>query len=218
MQPRRATVSVTVSTLAQLRPRQVRRPIDVEDLLRWVYAVQRAHIAAERGLAELEALRGGSSSATEVVARVLRLGVIVDRSGPDRGELHPDAERVHRVVMQMDRREAGISRAGLLVMHAKAGDRPDAMVGQVPRPVPVLTVRGRILTEWTDAGRRCGFCPLTYEPSAIRILQAREEWEAWHAGLRLVALALQGERLELWRVLPPAVPRRPWEAQPQPQP
>lgn len=207
----RRLATVTVATLAELRPRKVRAPIDVEDLLRWVYAVQRAHLVADRGLAELVALRGGSASTTDAVARVLSLGVIVDTSAPDRGELHPDAEAVHQVVRQLDKRREGVSRAALLILNAAAADRPECFAGVVPRPGPMLTARGRVHTEWTDAGRRLGWCPLVYEPSAERIGQARDEYAEWHAGLRLVALALQSVRLELWHVLPPAVPASPWQ-------
>lgn len=207
----RRLATVTVATLAELRPRRVRAPIDAEALLRWVYGVQRAHLVADRGLAELTALRGGSSSTTDAVARVLSLGVIVDTSAPDRGELHPDAEAVHGVVRQLDKRREGISRAGLLILNAAAGERPECFAGVVPRPGPMLTDRGRVHVEWSDPGRRLGMCPLVYDPSAERIRQGREEYAEWHAGLRLVALALQSVRLELWQVLAPAAPERPWQ-------
>lgn len=217
--PPAAAATVTVRSYTARRPPPGLAPIDVEELLGWTYRRQKAHLICGqgRGLHELEAaadgvvLQGGSSASA--VARILALGTMVDQSAPDPGQLHPDAEAVHRVVEQLDHRTRGLPLAWLLIQHARQGGRPDAMVGELPRPAPMLTLRGRIHVEWTDAGRRCGHCPLVYEPSATRILQAREEYAAWHRGLRLVALALQGARLSSWRVLAPAAPARPWETE-----
>jgi hypothetical protein len=213
----RASVTVTVASARSSAP-AARQPIDLERLLHWTYAMQKAHLVADqgRGLLELEAhldgvaAQGGSSALA--VARVLSLGTIVDTSAPDPGRLHPDAEAVHRQVQQLPGASHGLPLSRLLLQHGRDRDRPDCMAGVVSRPQAVLTVRGRVQTEWTDAGRRCGYCPIVYEPSATRIRQAREEYAAWHAGLVRLAALLRPVRLAAWLPLPPRAPAQPWLA------
>lgn len=211
---RPGAASVSVTMLPPPSPRQARTPIDVEELLVWVYRHQRADrvIWQGAGLHDLEAgldgveRHGGSSLAA--VERILRLGMFVDQSGPGNGALHEDAEAVHRVVEAMAVREEGMRRRDLLITYARMADRPDPMVGQIPRPMPIRTVRGAVLMEPNQ--RHPKVCPLDYQPSWERIWQARSEYNAWHRGLRLVALTLQGVPLKLWRVKPPAAPDTPW--------
>jgi len=206
--------SVQVQMLPPPSPRQARTPIDVEDLLVWVYRYQRADrvIGQGAGLYDLEAELDGverhGSSSLATVERILRLGVFIDRSGPGNGALHEDAEAVHRVVEEMAVREGSVRRRDLLIAYARLACRPDPMVGQIPRPMPIRTVRGAVLME--PNARHPKYCPLDYQPSWERIWQARAEYSAWHRGLRLLALALQGVPLKLWRVRAPAAPVTPW--------
>lgn len=198
---------------------QGKRPIDVEELLRWTYRQQRADVVLERGIglmgpeAEVEGIEIHGGSNLSVLERIMKLGCFVDRSGYDMGDLHPDAEVVHRLVRRLDARVAGLPLGAMLVFHARGGTRPDRELAcAMPKPVPVAHWRtGEPSVVWTDKGRRHGFCPVEYEPSASRILQAREEWRAWHRGLCLVALALHDEKLTLWHPLAPTVAARPWE-------
>ena len=202
-----------------IQGRPARQPIDMEDLLVWTYRDQKADLVIRRGagLHTLEALADGvevhgvSACGCASVSRIAELGVRVDRSAPDQGALHPDAETVHRAVMRLDDRVHGLPRSRLVIVNAGRAERPDAMVGEVPRPIPVLNRKGEPSVVFSDAGKRYGTCPVDYQPSATMILTAREEYTAWHAALRLLAMALQHEpKLTRWYPLAPAAPEAPW--------
>ncbi|MBS7792178.1 hypothetical protein KTR66_19420 [Roseococcus sp. SDR] len=204
---------------ASLRPAPQRQPIDIERLLVWVYRDQRADVVIDRGagLYEAEAaLDGVAGSYVSVcgcaaVARIQALGVRVDRQGRDAGALDPDAEVIHRAVMQLSDRVAGLPRSRLVIQNAATASRPDAMVDEVPRPIPILNREGRPAVEWLDKGRRFGVCRVDYQPSASAILAAREEYAAWHQALRLLAFVLQREpRVTKFHALSPAAPAAPW--------
>lgn len=194
-------------------------PKDIEGLLVWVYRDQKADLVISRGvgLHGLEAAADGvasyasSACGCAAVARIGELGVRVDQAGRDGGALHPDAEVVHRAVMRLTDRVNGLPRSRLIIQNAARGERPDAMVGQVPRPRPLLQRDGRPVVHWTDKGKRYGSCPVQYAPSAAMILAAQAEYSAWHATLRLLAIALQaeGQMTKYWP-LPPAAPAAPW--------
>lgn len=195
------------------------QPIDIEALLVWAYRDQKADVVISRGvgLHGLEAAADGvasyasSACGCAAVARIAELGVRVDQAGRDAGALHPDAEVVHRAVMRLTDRVNGLPRWRLVVQNAARGERPDAMVGEVPRPIPLLQRDGRPMVNWTDKGKRYGSCPVEYAPSAAMILAAQAEYAAWHAGLRLLALALQHEGgLTRWYPLQPEASAAPW--------
>jgi hypothetical protein len=157
-------------------------------------------------------LHGSSTCGCAAVARIQELGVRVDLVGRDGGALHPDAEVVHRAVMRLTARVQGRPGWQLIIAHAAWGDRPDAMVGPMPRPVPVLNRKGDPRIEYTSARRKAdeAMCLVEYAPSATSILLAREEYAAWHAMLRVLALALQGESKLGRYPLAPAAPACPW--------
>ncbi|MBS7789262.1 hypothetical protein KTR66_04615 [Roseococcus sp. SDR] len=196
-----------------------RQPIDIEDLLVWTYRDQRADVVIERGIGlfdqegEADGLVRQRSSACGVlaVARNALLGWRVDGGGRSAGGLHEDAELVHRAVMQLTGRVQGLPHWRLVIQNAARAERPDAMVREVPRPVPRMHRDGRVLVEWSDKGKRYGTCPVEYAPSAALILAAQAEYTAWHSALMLLALALQVERkLTRWFPLRPAAPATPW--------
>jgi hypothetical protein len=195
------------------------QPIDIEALLVWAYREQKADVVISRGvgLHGLEAEADGvaiyavSNCGCASVARIAELGVRVDRAGRDAGALHPDAEIVHRAVMRLTDRVQGLPRWRLVIQNAARGERPDAMVREVPRPVPILQRDGRPVVHWTDKGKRYGSCPIEYAPSAALILAAQAEYAAWHSALLLLALALQSEGgLSRWYPLRPEAPATPW--------
>jgi hypothetical protein len=195
-----------------------RQPIDIEDLLVWTYRDQRADVVIERGIGlhGLEAAADGvpsfqvSACGCAAVARIGELGVRVDQHGRGAGALDEDAELVHRAVMRLTDRVQGLPRWRLVIQNAARGERPDAMVTAVPRPVALLQRDGRPVVNWSDKGKRYGSCPVEYAPSAALILAAQAEYAAWHSALMLLALHLQSERLVRWFPLRPAASPRPW--------
>lgn len=204
---------------AGLRAAPLRQPRDIEKLLQWVYHEQRAHIVIERGagLFEAEAAIDGvagsyvSSCGCADVARIQALGVRVDGGGRDAGALDPDAEVIHRAVMQLTDRVQGLPRWRLVLQNAVERSRPHAMLGEFPRPIARLNREGKPEVHWLDKGRRFGVCQLDYQPSASAILAAREEYAAWHQALRLLAFVLQREkRVTKFHALSPAAPAAPW--------
>jgi hypothetical protein len=196
-----------------------RQPIDIEELLVWTYRAQKADQVIRRGagLHALEALADGveihatSACGCAGVARIAELGVRVDQMGRDSGALHPDAEVVHRAVMQLDDKVQGLPRSRLVIVHAARAERPGDLACEIPRPVPRLNRNGSVQVQWLDQGRKRGFCPIDYQPSVALIDAAREEYAAWHAALRLLHLALHDDaRLTRWHPLRPAAPAEPW--------
>jgi len=205
-------------------PARPRTPVDIEHLLVWTYRVQRADLVLrhagrllpQEAAADGEAPAGGSNVAA--VGRILELGTFIDGGGPDSGALHPDAETVHLAVSALRMPAAGLPLGRMLIGYARQAietpdgwwyERPDPMVGAIPRPVPLRRPSGEVVVEWSDKGRRCGTCPLEYEPSAVNIAAARLEYAWWHAGMRALAATLDG-RLAQWHALPPALPSQPW--------
>jgi hypothetical protein len=196
-----------------------RQPIDIEDLLVWTYRHQKADIVIERGIGlhSLEAAAGGieihgsSACGCASVERIGMLGTRIDMSGHGSGDLHPDAEAVHRAVMQLDDRVNGLPRSRLVIQHAARGERPDPMLGAVPRPYPLLTHDGRVAIEWLDRGRRFGLCRVQWSPAWALIDAAQREYSAWHAALRLLAMAVnEGKGLATRVALAPHAPHAPW--------
>ena len=212
----------TKQTVQALASRPALQPVDVEDLLVWTYRLQRADVVIGRGVglhgpeAALDDVEryGSSACGCAAVERIARLGVRVDKLGYDPGALHPDAEVVHREVEAMDRRRVqGLPVSRLVILHAARAERPGELACEVPRPIPHLNRLGDPQVVWTDKGRRQGYCPISYQPSAAMVWASRLEYLAWHEALRLLVFALRGEgRLIRWWPLAPAAPARPWES------
>lgn len=200
--------------------RPLRQPIPMDRLLVWTYRDQRADVVIARGvgLHGLEAaadgveIHGSSSCGCAAVARIAELGVRVDRLGHDRGDLHPDAELVHRAVMELGGKVAGLPVAHLVIRCASRGEVPDAMVGEVPQARPYIhEANGTVKVTWLDKGRDYGFCPIAWSPSWAEIDAAREEYRVWWSAVRALAFALAGDgRLTRWHPLLPEARAEPW--------
>lgn len=206
--------------MARPATRAARTPIPIETLLVWTYRVQRADVVIGRGvgLHSLEAavdgvpVQASSACGCAAVARIAELGVRVDSLGRDRGDLHPDAELVHRAVLGLGGKVQGLPVAHLVIRCASRGEVPDAMVGERPQARPYLhAVNGSVRVDGRDAGGRYGWCPVSWSPSWAEIDAAREEYRVWLSALRALAFALAAEpRLVRWHPLLPEAPAEPW--------
>lgn len=201
----------------------VKRTIDVEELLVWVYQRQRAHqVLRGVGLNAGEATAAGlfvqERSMTQVVAERLALGCAVDGSKHvigGRGDVHPDAEAVHAVVMTLP-----ADLRSLLIRHAERGDRPDWMPGARMRFVPRLGWRagreGReavseTLREYYPGARvrrSVAVTEVRVAPSPELVLAERHVWLLWRGALDLLHARLPALRSR--SVVASPLPVRAW--------
>ena len=201
------------------RVRELRRSIDVERLLWWVYRDQKADIVIGRGdgMMATEAavdgvvIRGVSGDGVAAVISQAQLGCRVDGGGASADHLHRDAETAHRAVMRLPRPIA------LTVMqHARAGTRPDWLPEARPKAEPRMTPRGKVLVRYdvSDVHRNYGWCVIDWTTSVAQIQAARTEWALWHAALWSLSAELSRPRV-MTRFLPspPSVPAEPWLAE-----
>lgn len=115
--------------------------IDIERLVNWVYAKQRADVIIDHGVGlwPIERGQSGAGSLLNPVAEVMQLGCRVDGGGVMRaGNLHPDAETVHTTLRKLVPGHV----MAVIVQHGRAGSRPD-WSDAVPRPMPVCNGHGQ---------------------------------------------------------------------------
>lgn len=181
-----------------------RKLIDIEDLLIWTYQKQ----VADKVTAKI--IHGifpqGYVSNAARLGSYARLGVRIDNPVQlftASAEIHPDAEAVHERVVRFPALEIG-----LMITHAKAGDRPDWMPDAVPRCVPIRRSNGRPKMEYDAKGKRPVFCPVVYVPDPEVIDFQRRMYGVWWSALRAVASWL--EDLSCYQVEGPGAPARPW--------
>lgn len=167
----------------------IKEIIDIENMLIWVYQKQKADVLAGRGvgLLDIEASVAGirraaiSGDGCASVARNEELGVRVDSFGRDRGDLHPDAELVHELVLSYP-----AFLRGLIIGHAKAGTRPNPMVGIKPRMEPVRNTRGRLTKIWNSNRNWIG-CEVRPVNLQENIDHARNMYIEWRCGINALA-------------------------------
>jgi hypothetical protein len=226
-----ATATATPAVL------DARRPVDVEDLVRWVYREQKVDIVlAGRD----QGPSGGGVSSSGVMAAIGRLGCIVDTSGPgaswvaDRAEIHPDAEAVHSFVLS--RAAARGLGFHLVQRHAKDATRPNWRPDADPRCLPQwredrfgnsraawdaygLPKRGTFVVEYElgEDGRKShkpSHCPITWQDHPDVLAIERAEWRQWRRALDEIAAYFRANPGELvrHRVEGPAIEAEPWNA------
>lgn len=199
---------------ARQRGAGAKAAIDIEALLFWVYAKQLAakNESGGVGLHEAERLAdgiewaGSSADGVAAVARIGELGCRVDGGGYTHGDVHPDAETVHQAVCAL-----GELDAGLVIMMASSGRRPECYPEMVAKLVPMRDARGRPipLRDKSDHVVKGQFkMRWTVRPDVLDNVRAM--YTRWHDLLTLLAEGLQGA---LRDHLPtaPACPRAPWE-------
>lgn len=197
-----------------------RRVVDVEELARWTYQDQRAHVVVGRGVglhrieAAVDGVKWQSISLDGVAAleRVKALGMRPESGGMASGVLHPDAELVHGIVTEIGR-EDPLS-AQLVVDHAARDARPD-WCPRGPRLGPVLRPGGRGPQRIYDRNRHWIGCDVTWIDSPATVEMARHLYAAWWLGLVMLTgrlMAKGAAALVAHQVIGPLAPRRPWEA------
>lgn len=175
------------------------RPVSAVELLTWVYAVQCADRVAEAGLHELERramglpVYGRSADGCAAIMHRAALGADIGGGGMGRGELHPDAERVHGFVVGL-----APPVRNLLLRHGRRGDSPDWGAGLVSVWQPEWKAGPRYAGGEPAAGayrmiydrnRKPIACAVECENDPIWLEAIRAEYTRWHAGLEAVAAA-----------------------------
>jgi hypothetical protein len=209
----------TIQTLQKRTP----KTLDIEGLIHWTYQRQKADQVIERGqgLHRLEAeadgieIHGRSADGCARIAEIIALGAKIEGSGMPAGELHPDAEAVHEAVMI--RRKGALTplQRGLILVHARAGTRPDWMEGERERYEPVRRPDGSIKVSWSRDGRKDlpSHCEIRLAVSQEEIDLARRVYGEWRAGMAWLRWYLTEHRLlKDHAVTGPVVASSPWLA------
>ncbi|SNY94075.1 hypothetical protein SAMN04515647_4399 [Cohaesibacter sp. ES.047] len=103
--------------------------VSIEQLLEWVYSAQKADKVSGLMVEDVVALAGGGW----VFDRIGELGCMIDGGGPAGQDVDPDALAIHEAVCAyaaLGKVEA--MRAGLVVLYARAGVRPDVLTDEPP--------------------------------------------------------------------------------------
>lgn len=171
------------------------RDVDVEELLRWTYQVQRAHVTDRSAVARTG---WGPSMLSQAMERA-QLGVAIDGGGYAPAVTHPDADQVHWAVQRLcDRTERG-----LVIEHAAAGARPDDGSGIQLRAV-------QDFVEY-DRNRNAVVCWIRWLGTEAEQRFAQAVYSAWWQAVdRICADLRRNLRLRDYRVTGFAAPMEPW--------
>lgn len=200
-----------------MRPlRGERREIDIEALLHWTYAVQRAGVIVSRGagLMAAEALAdgrranpwGGGGDSFEIINRARELGAKIDGGGWAHGDIHPDAEAAVAAVDAMD----GDTRH-LLRVHSAAGTRPAWLPDGSTRMVAVrYPGSGKPVVAFDPETGRELWCEVVVHNGPDVVEAGRRHYCRWWCGLFSVAEILGKVEPQRHVVTGPAAPAFPW--------
>ncbi len=184
---------------------------DIEKLIEWAYRVQCIDKAQRAGTALVNSgpgdVMGGGASG------VIALGCRVDlppaslRYGYSGVGVNDDAVIIDDAVMMLPA-EATVP----VIVHGRAGTRPDWEAEGVGRMVPLLDAGGRKQYLWRDQSKRRGQIACLVRNTGASWAQvecARAEYTVWHEALCVLAQSLNGQ-LERIEVTGPVAPATPW--------
>lgn len=219
------------------RPAAARETITLVALLVWTYQRQKADAMSGKGLwgpeqqaddagsklAELAPRRQWSGCGCAQLAAVAALGARIENGGWQRPALHPDAELVHDLVVEMSRDDwAG---AMLLRRYGAQGGAPDWSEGRQEFE-PERDARDRVIQDRYDEvalvidsrGRERAvpvlYCPVRLYPDDSWVAMTRGEYRIWHTALARLARALadppEGRGLTRFQVTDLGAAAEPW--------
>ncbi|MGE0253493.1 MAG: hypothetical protein AB7H93_23550 [Vicinamibacterales bacterium] len=203
-----------MNAMARARVEAAREATDIEALLHWTFARQKADRARVGADHAVMLYAGGVDSVTRV-AEACQLGTIIGGGGRAVAALdvHPDAERVAAML------DPYLAADALVISHARAGSRPDARTDACPRIVPVMVVKGGIerpKVVWSgEPGRRKAplYCEVRTLDHPAVVASARAAYQRWWRRVGALAEVLMaGEPLARWRVTGFIAPFAPWSA------
>lgn len=204
-----------LSGLSELSKVDLRKPIDIEDLLVWVYQRQKADVVVESGMGlyPAEAMCDGVRVPWSCHNGKMLAGARVDVSAPAGYKLPADALTVHLAVRKL----SALQRM-LIIEQAKAGLRPDWMPDYRPRFVPVMNKKRRPKMIYNGENNMPIGCLVEHEVSLELVDFKRTLYARWYDGLvRLSELIEEGiaagvNMLEYYPIGISAMPA-PWRKQ-----
>jgi|TARA_Y100000034_G_scaffold23122_1_gene26712 hypothetical protein len=194
----------------------IKNNIDIEDLVRWTYQVQRMDAQAEHETDQILNWLLATGSNAKVIEWHAQLGCRVDCAGSAAAApaaTNADAEAVHLVVLALARRCGDGSNSAILIQqYGRIGLRPDWLPGARTRFEPLINGKGK--PKMVYRNRHAIACRVVLKdyPEVIRF--ARGQYGRWLSGLAWVAgqLRRRPELLETHSVIGPAAPRQPWSS------
>jgi hypothetical protein len=206
--------------------------VDVVELVNWVYADQRAHILDGRGIGLHEgeriaarvmpADRAGSGSSQAQFEAIMQLGVRVDKTGYDVGDLHPVAEVINslvtampggRLIIEFGRRRA-IPEGGSFEVALGPSWKVEPRYDMVTCGATLLSLpRQGAFDVVYDGNKHPIYCPLELEHGPDYLAALRAEYVAWHDSLTSLVdtCRQQRDRIGGLIVSGPKLAREPWE-------
>lgn len=172
-----------------------KKSMTLEQLLWWTYHTQRADVVINHGvgLFEGEMMAEGITpvrSSPDGVHLLSTTGLRVDSMGRARGDLHPDAERVHRTVLALQKFEQAV-----VMTCIRIGGPPDQMLGAVPRYRPMRDRAGRPVVMRDRRGKRLASA-VELVPDPGHIAMCRRAWVEWREVMSALMARLTSTPLE----------------------
>ena len=194
----------------------IKREIDVEGLLAWAIGTEHADTIIEY------TMKTSPDDYGEYAGSCLRtmeyygfLGHVDKKSGRYRFEVaqcHVDAETIYMAA----RGVLAASDLGLIRDKGLSNTRPNWCPFPIIQVVPeyIVTNDRRLRVRVRRPGGRGAFCPVRFVDRGNELMAWRLVYTRWYDALLRVEAVLIGVELDKWRLVPLAVPARPWEVCP----
>lgn len=202
------------------RPKQksFREDISIERFLMWAYQNQCAAQIVGRGVGLFDAEKDAdgiqykniAGDGTHSIHRDGTLGARIDNSRFSGGDIHPDAELVHDLIMGRNYKAAD---RGLLIHYGQTGIVPDWLPGAKPRLKPKLRANGKPLMFYRDSARTKPVgCFLEIENAPEHIEYCRSVYLYWYEMLEKLCEDLWAADVAVtsFNILKPSVKKMPW--------
>ncbi len=178
----------------------------------WAIGVEKADLIIEYMMkSSPEDYGNGGASCLLAVERYGNLGTFVDGSGHkiEVAHCHVDAETAYMLAREV----LAATNLTLVRDKARTSTRPNWCPFRVVEAVPewIVTNDRRLRARVRRPGGRGAYCPVKFIDRGADLMAWRAVYERWYGALLRVEAALIGVELDKWRLVPLAVPPRPWE-------
>ncbi len=179
---------------------------DIEWLLNWAFENQRVETAIKMAIPKLPNISGGGFK------QLMELGVRVDSSSAGErwgsARCHDDAVIIYDLVCRLPKEAMGI-----LVIHARAGTRPDWCEAGIGCEEAVLDGRGRTKKIWRDPINRTGLIGVQtkwvgHRPEVVEFQRA--QYLVWREALKVLVIPVNKELTNFQSTMPRCA-KQPWE-------
>lgn len=195
-----------------------KKPISIEGLLHWAYRAECVYELAGAFDWAMDGAPGMGRGNSESCLAIGMMGGRVD-GGPAMWAMPErvadDALAVHATVLSLGRK-----RSGPVIVHARAGTRPELDDGPIVTLERIWKDSGCGRSEWRTEysadyrGGKVGWlCPLRLVDRAEEVAASRAAWRSWCDSLSLLAGHFRSAPQELtrWKVADSLPSAAPWE-------